>query len=113
MAEVRLVRLRMASAQTAWESTNTGRLEELLDAHDLRVPPGEDHRGFEWYYWVNLLRVRSKTLKGHTNAVNGVAFRPLDGKRIRFRLLRPDCAGLEDAATGQEVLCPQGPLPVP
>ncbi len=65
----------MLVARQDWEDGRVGRLWELLDAH--RPKHGEqDFRGWEWYYLQSLLNRDLFTLRGHTGAVNSVAWSP-------------------------------------
>jgi eukaryotic-like serine/threonine-protein kinase len=66
----------MSLVQQAWERSDVGQVQRLLEA--TAVYPG---RGFEWYYWQRQTRLALKTLRGHLTAVNSVAFSP-DGQRI-------------------------------
>jgi WD40 repeat protein len=65
----------MLVARRDWEGGRVGRLWELLDAH--RPKHGDqDFRGWEWYYLQSLLHKDLFTLRGHTGAVNSVAWSP-------------------------------------
>ena len=70
----------MNLAKRAWDETNVGRTEELLDQH--RPEPGRpDMRNFEWFYLDRLRHTDLFTLKGHSKWVRSVALSP-DGKRV-------------------------------
>jgi WD40 repeat protein/serine/threonine protein kinase len=65
----------MLAARQDWEDGRVARLWELLDAH--RPKDGDqDFRGWEWYYLQSLLNRDLFTLRGHTGAVNSVAWSP-------------------------------------
>ena len=65
----------MLVARQNWEEGRVGRLWELLDAH--RSKHGDqDFRGWEWYYLQALFHKDLFTLRGHTGAVNSVAWSP-------------------------------------
>ncbi|HEV3256892.1 MAG TPA: protein kinase, partial [Gemmataceae bacterium] len=66
-------------AYHAWASANVGRAEELL-GHWLPAAGKTDLRGWEWHYLLRLCRGKS-TLRGHTDQVTTVAFRP-DGRSL-------------------------------
>jgi WD40 repeat protein/tRNA A-37 threonylcarbamoyl transferase component Bud32 len=101
----------MLLTQIAWEQNQIGRLLDLLKGQEPR-PGQEDLRGFEWYYWNNLVQRGHFTINGHKRAVTSVAFSP-DGKRI---VSGSTSIGLQergelkvwDAETGQEVLSLKG-----
>ena len=54
---------------------------ELLEGQLPEKTGGRDLRGFEWYYLWRLCHSERVNLKGHTDAVQGVAFSP-DGQRL-------------------------------
>jgi len=65
----------MLVARQDWEDGRVGGLRELLDAH--RPKHGDqDFRGWEWYYLQSLLHRDLFSLRGHTGAVNSVAWSP-------------------------------------
>ena len=82
-----------------------GRFLQLLEEHRPGKVGDEDFRGFEWYYWNRQFQRGHVTLKGHTDAVNSVAFSS-DGKRI---VSGGDfMVKVWDAQTGQETLTFKG-----
>ena len=63
-----------------------------------------DRRGWEWHYLKRLCHTDLLTLRGHTDAVNGVAYSP-DGTRLASAS-SDGTVQVWDAITGQEVLPP-------
>src|SRR5262249_16983522 len=95
----------MNLAHNAWDTGGAGRVRELLERH--RPKPGErDLRDFEWYYLYRLCHGEIVTLKGHTNAVNNVAYSP-DGKRLAS-VSYDGTTKVWNAQTGQELLSLKG-----
>jgi WD40 repeat protein len=88
----------IARAAAGWREGNMVQVEKLLDD----CPP--DRRSWEWHYLNRLCHTDLLTVRGHTEAVNGVAYSP-DGTRLASassdRTVR-----VWDAVTGQEVLPP-------
>ncbi len=66
----------MNLAQDASKHAKVARLRELLDGQK------SDLVGFEWKYLKKLLNSELLPLKGHTQLVQAVAFRPPDGKQL-------------------------------
>ena len=91
----------MSLAQHAWDEGDLGRTLSLLEAH--RPQAGEkDRRSFEWFYFRNLCQGDQRmTLRGHSQAVNCVAFSP-DGKRLATGSVG-DPVQIWDSATGKIV----------
>src|SRR5262245_7446317 len=100
-AERNLYVANMHEAQTAWEQNNCGRVRQLLE--ETAAYP---QRGFEWYYWQRQTHLELTTLRGHLNAVNGVAFSP-DGQRI-VTGGEDNTAKVWEAASGKELLTLRG-----
>ena len=73
-------------------------VEKLLDD----CPP--DRRSWEWHYLKRLCHADLLTLRGHTDAVNGVAYSP-DGTRLASAS-SDGTVRVWDAITGQELLTP-------
>ena len=65
----------IARAAAGWREGNMAQVEKLLDD----CPP--DRRGWEWRYLKRLCHTDLLTLRGHTDAVHGVAYSP-DGTRL-------------------------------
>jgi WD40 repeat protein len=80
-AELRRYDTNMMRCMTAWSLGDCRPVEEALSDPGQWGIPGEDFRGFEWYYLDDLLRVRSRAIRGHDGAVLSVAFAG-DGRRI-------------------------------
>jgi len=100
-AEHQLYVAKMNLAQQAWEQSNIDRLQQLLA--ETRDSP---YRGFEWYYWQPQTHLALKTLIGHSNYVNSVAFSP-DGQRIVTGSW-DRTAKVWEAASGRELLTLKG-----
>ena len=91
----------MNLAEQGWETTNIGRLRDLVESQ--RPQPGEeDLRGFEWYYLWRLYNHNGEVFSlRHTKEVWSVAYSP-DGRK----LAAADDAGkvkLWDTATGKDL----------
>lgn len=71
---------RINLAHQAWNNSRVRRVRELLDEV---VPPenSPELRGFEWHYLNRLVQQERRTLRGHTQSANVVAFSP-DGRWI-------------------------------
>jgi eukaryotic-like serine/threonine-protein kinase len=81
LAEQRLYDVRMNLVQRYWEDYHGVLLQQGLDEQLPANQGGIDRRGFEWFYWQRKISSGHITLKGHTNAVQSVAFSP-DGQRL-------------------------------
>jgi tRNA A-37 threonylcarbamoyl transferase component Bud32 len=91
---------RVSLALAEWKDNEVARAKLLL-----RECPVE-RRNWEWRYVYRLCHADVHTLKGHTHAVNGVAFSP-DRKRIASGSV-DKTVKVWEAQTGQEVLTLQG-----
>ncbi len=87
--------------QRDWDNNNVGSVLELLEATRQRY----SHE-FEWGYWNRQCHLDLKTLKGHTDDVDAVAF-SADGKRI-VTGSSDKTAKVWDAQTGQVTLTLNG-----
>jgi WD40 repeat protein len=101
LAEARRYNSDMLLAQNAWDTRSLDRLEQLLDEQNPETSPGGfcDFRGFEWFYWNHLTRVRMKTLRGHEGQVSAVVY-SRDGLRIASAS-HDGTVRVWDAATGR------------
>jgi WD40 repeat protein/tRNA A-37 threonylcarbamoyl transferase component Bud32 len=106
-ARRRLYVANLRAAQDAWQEAKVGRVEELLLAHDQAHEAGGDLRGFEWHYLWRLAHSDRLVLKGHTEALGGLAFSP-DGKHLLTYTWDGREAKVWDAATGKEISLPEG-----
>jgi hypothetical protein len=80
-ANRRLYGLSLNAVQRAWEDWSPNLFLDTLAEQRPENQRGIDRRGFEWYYWQRAFRSSHTLFKGHTKAVQSVAFSP-DGKRL-------------------------------
>ena len=80
-ANRRLYGVSLNAVQRAWEDWGPNLFLDTLAEQRPENQRGIDRRGFEWYYWQRAFRSSHTLFKGHTKAVQSVAFSP-DGKRL-------------------------------
>jgi WD40 repeat protein/tRNA A-37 threonylcarbamoyl transferase component Bud32 len=88
----------IARAYAGWRDGNMVEVEKLLD----HCPT--DRRSWEWHYLKRLCHTDLLTIKGHSDAVQSVAYSP-DGTRLASAS-SDGTVRVWDAITGQEVLPP-------
>ena len=101
LADRRLYIAEMNLARLNWESGNALLVRQRIERYQSPSDPENDPRGFEWGYWNRLVHRDLRTLEGHTDMVQCVAFSP-DGTRIASGS-RDNTVRLWDAATGDHV----------
>jgi WD40 repeat protein len=88
----------IAQAAAGWREGNMVEVEKLLDD----CPPVR--RSWEWHYLKRLCHTDLLTLRGHSDAVSGLAYSP-DGTRLASASW-DDTVRVWDVFTGQEALPP-------
>jgi WD40 repeat protein/serine/threonine protein kinase len=95
---------RMRLAQAAWEQNRVAQVRQLL-----KETADYTDRGFEWYYWQRQTHLELKTLRGHLERVETVAFSP-DGRRILTGSRDTTAAKVWDTVSGDELFTLNGHL---
>lgn len=98
LAKRRLYASQMNLAMQAWRAGEAPRVVELLEGQRPKADE-DDLRGFEWFYLWRLCNGGRIHLKGHTNAVLGLAYSP-DGKTL-VSASSDATVRLWDSATGR------------
>ena len=97
----------MGLAQQNWENGQPARLRSRLAALRPASNSATDLRGFEWYFLERLSRLELRTLSGHAEPVESVAFSP-DGRLLasaggQYKRGEPGVLRIWDSTSGEAI----------